>query len=454
MTEQQARTLYQKGEEAVVSVLLELTNKNSGNSSKPPSSDGLKKPPLPVMSQRKKTGRKPGGQKGRKGATLEQSASPDITHQHLPDTCAHCTASLQGAEVVGIIRRQVFEMPLPKIEVIEHQAQTLRCCCCGKETKGAFPQGVNQPVQYGPNLLGYGVWLHTKHLLPFARCAQILQVGSDIPFSPGTLQSALTHAYDCLAGFEQRAKEALAEVPLKHVDETGGRVAGKLHWFHVRCTQNLAYLFVHPKRGGEAVADLVGYNGLLVSDFWSSYVKLSCGHVFCGAHLLRELDYLGVVLKLKWASKMKKLLEGAVSDCHRARERGSSILWNRSKLAARFEDLIEEGLGKSPVGNSRSERHTGKARALLQRLSIWGNEYLAFLHDLSLPFTNNEAERDLRMFKVKLKIAGCFRTLEGANVYCRLRSYILTCGKQGLDELACCRSIFQGNLKMPEFHNP
>jgi transposase len=444
MTEQQARTLYQKGEEAVVSVLLELTNKNSGNSSQPPSSDGLKKPPLPVMSQRKKTGRKPGGQKGRKGSTLEQSATPDITHQHRPDTCAHCVASLQGAEIVGMTKRQVFEIPLPKIEVIEHQGQTLRCACCGKETKGAFPEGVEQPVQYGPNLLGYGVWLHTKHLLPFARCAQILKVGSNIPFSPGTLQNALSRAFDCLAGFERVAKETLADVSLKHVDETGGRVAGKLHWFHVRCTPNLAYLFVHPRRGGEAVADLADYKGILVSDFWSSYVKLSCGHVFCGAHLLRELDYLGVVLKLNWASRMKKLLERAVSDCHRARERGSPTLWNRSKLSSRFEDLVEEGLRKASIG---------KARALLRRLSAWGNEYLAFLYDLSLPFTNNEAERDLRMFKVKLKIAGCFRTIQGATLYCRLRSYILTCGKQGLDELACCRSIFLGDLIMPAFRN-
>ena len=444
MTEEQARTLYQKGEEAVVSVLLELTNKNSGNSSKPPSSDGLQKSALAPMSQRKKTGRKPGGQKGRKGSTLEQSATPDITHHHLPDTCAHCAASLHGAEIVGASKRQVFEIPLPRVEVIEYQSQTLRCACCGKETKGAFPEGVEQHVQYGPNLLGYGVWLHAKHLLPFARCAQILKVGSNIPFSPGTLQNALAHAYYSLTDFEQRAKQALAEVPLKHVDETGGRVAGKLHWFHVRCTKNLAYLFVHPRRGGEAVADLVDYTGLLVSDFWSSYVKLSCGHVFCGSHLLRELDYLGVVLKLNWANKMKSLLERAVSDCHRARGRGSLTLWNRSKLASRFEDLIEEGLSKAP---------TGKARALLRRLSAWGNEYLAFLYDLSLPFTNNEAERDLRMFKVKLKIAGCFRTFEGAKVYCRLRSYILTCAKQGMDELACCRSIFQGNTIMPQFQN-
>lgn len=442
MTEQQARDLYKKGEDAVVSVLLQLTNINSSNSSKPPSTDGLKKPPLTTMSQRKKTGRKPGGQKGHKGTTLEQSANPDQTHHHHPQACAHCQASLQGASVSATSKRQVFEIPLPKIEVIEHQAHTLCCSCCGKETKAAFPEGVEQPVQYGPNLLSYGVWLHSKHHLPFARCAQILQVSNAISLSASCLHRALIRAYASLEDFESRAKEALAHVPLKHVDETGGRVKGKLHWFHVRCTQSLSWLFVHAKRGKEAVADLLDYKGLLVSDFWSSYVKLPCGHLFCGAHLLRELDYLGTVLKLGWASELKKLLEKAVSACHRARERGNPVLWNRTALVEKFDTLVAKGLGSQPVG---------KARALLKRLSRFGDQYLTFLFDLTLPFTNNEAERDLRMLKVKLKISGCFRTFEGAEMFCRLRSYVLSCGKQGFDELACLRSVFTGPIVMPSF---
>jgi len=444
MTEQQARELYQKGEDAVVTVLLDLTNKNSGNSSKPPSTDGLQKLPVMPMSQRKKTGRKQGGQKGHKGSTLEQSVHPDQTLHYRPERCAHCQASLQGCAVSATSKRQVFEIPLPKIEVIEHQAHTLCCCRCGKETRADFPKGVEQPVQYGPNLLGYGVWLHTKHQIPFARCAQILQVSSAISLSAGCLHRALTRAFDSLETFEVQAKEALAQVPLKHVDETGGRVAGKLHWFHVRCTKSLSYLFVHPKRGKEAVADLLDYEGLLVSDFWSSYVKLPCGHLFCGAHLLRELDYLGTILNLGWASKMKNLLEKAVAACHRSRERGSPTLWNRSNIVDRFDALVTQGLATSPVG---------KARALLKRLSRFGDQYLAFLFDLSLPFTNNEAERDLRMLKVKLKISGCFRTFSGAVNYCRLRSYVLSCGKQGLDEMACLRSVFNGPVIMPSFRN-
>lgn len=208
------------------------------------------------------------------------------------------------------------------------------------------------------------------------------------------------------------------------------------------CTKSLSWLFVHAKRGKEAVADLLDYKGLLVSDFWSSYVKLPCGHLFCGAHLLRELDYLGTVLKLGWASELKKLLEKAVSACHRARERGNPVLWNRTALVEKFDALVAKGLRSEPVG---------KARALLKRLSRFGDSYLTFLFDLTLPFTNNEAERDLRMLKVKLNISGCFRTFEGAEMFCRLRSYVLTCGKQGLDELACLRSVFTGPIVMPSF---
>jgi transposase len=441
MTEQQARDLYQKGEDAVVTVLLQLTNTNSNNSSKPPSTDGLRKPPLMPMSQRKKTGRKQGGQKGHKGTTLEQSALPDEIHQYRPEMCEHCQGSLQGATIVATSKRQVFEIPLPKIEVIEHQAHTLYCSCCGKETKAIFPEGIDQPVQYGANLLGYAVWLHSKHHIPFARCAQILQVSNNISLSASCLHRAVTRAFSCLEGFEQQIKEALLTVTVKHVDESGGRVAGKLHWFHVRCTQKHSFLFVHAKRGKEAVADLVDYQGLLVSDFWSSYVTLPCGHLFCGAHLLRELDYLGTILHLPWASKLKRLFEKAVSACHRARERGNPLLWSRFDIVERFDALVAEGLRSNPVG---------KARALLKRLSDFGDQYLTFLYDLSLPFTNNEAERDLRMLKVKLKISGCFRTFEGAEIFCRLRSYILTCGKQGLDELACLRSVFAGPLIMPQ----
>jgi len=301
-SDDQLRALYQEGEEAVVRLLQELYRrlealeeqvaKNSGNSSKPPSSDGLKKPslrPMNTQSLRKNGNKKPGGQKGHRGSTLEAVKTPDQVVVHCPDTCKHCLRSLRAGSLTAVSCRQVFEMPEPKIVVTEHQVATVRCHCCGKETQATAPEGVERPVQYGPNLLGFATYLHAVHLLPFARCSQIVQEVTSAPFSAGSLHQALRTAHHRLAEFDQAMEQALCSVPVKYVDETGCRVAGKLHWFHVRCTQSLCRLFRHEKRGGarEAVADLQDYRGTLVSDFWSSYVCLTgCRHVFCGAHLL------------------------------------------------------------------------------------------------------------------------------------------------------------------------
>jgi len=283
LTEEQARALCRLGEDTVVALLVDMSRriqaleeqlaKNSGNSSKPPSSDGLKKPslqPMNTQSLRKKSGKKPGGQKGHLGTTLEAVQTPDRIVVHRPAVCTHCQSSLDmpdRALVVCVTARQVFEMPEPKILVTEHQVVTSRCSCCGKETQASAPAGVDKPVQYGPNLLGFATYLHVMHLLPFARCAQILQEITGAPFSAGSLHQALRTAHHRLADFDQALQAALSTVSVKYVDETGGRVAGKLHWFHVRCTPHLCRLFRHEKRGGvsAATADLQDYAGTLDS---------------------------------------------------------------------------------------------------------------------------------------------------------------------------------------------
>lgn len=464
MTRDEFQTIYDQGADATFALVAELFRRvqaleerfaqNSGNSSKPPSSDGLSKPSLKPMPQslRKKSGRKPGGQAGHEGKTLEQTPTPDEVVIHRPVSCAHCATPLpDNAPSVTYSRRQVFEMPEPKVIVTEHRAVTLACPGCGHETCGAFPEGVEQPVQYGPNLLGFAAYLHAAHLIPYARCAKIVGDVTDAPFSPGSLHRALRTAYYRLAPFEQSVKMALADVSVKHVDETGGRVAGKLHWFHVRCTDSLTCLFRHEKRGGKAAEDLLGYMGTLVSDFWSSYVSLACEHVFCGAHLLRELTFISEVLKQTWAGSLIAELESAVDGCHAARERGCSRLWDARAVARRFDGWVAEGLQANPPPAKGSPK--SKARRLAERLSAYRDDYLRFLFDLSLPFTNNEAERDLRMFKVKGKISGCFRTTEGADLFCRLRSYIATCQKQGMNVLHCLRSIYAATQIMPRLNH-
>jgi transposase len=466
MTESQARALYQMGEEAVVAFLLDISRrlqaleeqnaKNSGNSSKPPSSDGLSKPTLKPMPQslRKKNSKKPGGQKGHPGKTLEQTKTPDCVVLHHPSTCSCCHAPLTNASPVSYLRRQVFEMPEPMVVVTEHRASVVGCPYCGKETAASFPKEIASPVQYGPNLLGFATYLHSVHLLPYARCAQIVNDITGVSFSPASLHGALKRASVRLSGFLAQIQATLGQSRLQHADETGSRVAGKLHWIHVRSTPSLCHLFVHEKRGKEAVGDLLSYGGFLMSDFYTSYVRLSCRHLFCGAHLLRELTFAGDVLKQGWAGSLKALIETMVFACHDARESGEPRVADAPALLASFDALVLEGLRQNPLPEARTTKQgrvaKGKARCLLERLRDYRDAYLAFLFDLSLPFTNNEAERDLRMFKVKGKVSGCFRTREGAEVFCRLRSYVRTCQKQAMPLLKSLRSLFENQVKMPE----
>ena len=460
LTRADIRSLYFKGEEAVAALIEEFqvrlialeeqVAKHSGNSSKPPSSDGYKKKPLQPMtiSLRQKTGKKVGGQPGHAGTTLEQAAEPDRVVVHRPDCCPDCQAILVDAALApeSPVRRQVFEMPVPQVVVTEHQTPSLLCPGCGKSCRAAFPDGVTQPVQYGPNLLGFAAYLQGAHLLPFERCAQVVREVTGAPFSPGSLARALQTAHGVLAPFEAGAREALAQAPVLHVDETGMRVAGKLHWFHTRCSPRLTSLFRHERRGGAAADDLATYDGTLSCDFWSTYVKLSCKHAYCGAHILRELTFQAEVKKQGWARGLIDLLEGAVSECHQARERGEARLARVGEIAAAYDRLVTEGLRENPpplVGKA------SKAVNLLERLEAYKPSCLRFLSDLTVPFTNNQAERDLRMLKVKGKISGGFRTTEGADQYCRLRSYLATCRKQGMALLDCCQSLFNGHLVTP-----
>ena len=471
MTEQEARGIYDLGEEAVVAWMLAMDQRfraveetvkalearlaqNSKNSSKPPSSDP-DDTNLKPMSLRRKTGKKPGGQKGHKGQTLRQVNQPDQTQDHRPKTCPNCQADLDQQPSVGYTPRQVFEMPDPKIVVVEHRAHQVVCPCCSQHTQAHFPTGVNQPTQYGPNLLGFASYLHAQHLIPFARCAQIVTEITGAPFSPGSLHTALKLAYERLEDFEEQVKEALSQAPILHVDETSSRVTGKRYWFHVRSTGKLTYLFCHAKRGREAVSDLLGYQGRLVSDFFSNYVTLACLHQFCLAHICRELVGVFEQTGHEWAKCLKEHLEACNAACHRARQRGSSKLWNARTLATQFDELVSEGSRHNPVSipvpGKRARR--SKARALIDRLREYRSDCLGFLFDLNVPFTNNQAERDIRMLKVKGKISGGFRRLEGALWFCRTRSYLQTCAKQGLSLLSCLRSVFAGEPILPSFRH-
>ena len=467
MTEKEASALYDQGKEVVVAYLVEVTNRlkaietrlnlNSQNSSKPPSTDQNKT--NKNRSLRKKSGRKPGGQPGHKGKTLEKVDNPDEVIDHRPEVCLHCQTRLEGAEINGYSARQVFEIPEPKIIVTEHRAFSITCPCCAKEVKADFPKRVQQAVQYGSRILGFATYLSVDHLVPYARVAKILEDFTGVAFSQGTLNNALETVFIGLENFEMRVILALGRVGILHVDETGGWVNKVRYWFHVRCTKTLTYLFCHKNRGKEATDDLLTYRGRLVSDFFASYKDLECLHQFCMAHICREL--VGVFEKTGqvWAKELKEHLEWCNKACHAARERGSTKVWNARILAGEYDEFVKAGIRANPLSPAVLNVKTGKlvaaalspARALLERLRDYRDDCLAFLFDLSVPFTNNEAERGVRMLKVKGKISGCFRTPEGATRFCRARSYLQTCGQQGLNRLDCLVSVFRGDPILPAF---
>lgn len=467
MTEKEANALYDQGREVVVAYLVEITNRlkaiearlnlNSQNSSKPPSTDQTKT--NKNRSLRKKSGRKPGGQPGHKGKNLEKVDNPDEVILHHPEVCPHCQAKLADVEANGYFARQVFEIPDPKMIVTEHRAFCVTCPCCAKEAKADFPDGVEQAVQYGPRILGFATYLSADHLVPYARVVKIIQEFTGVAFSQGTLDTALQNAFVGLENFESRLILALRRVGILHVDETGGWVNKVRYWFHVRCTKTLTYLFCHKNRGKEASDDLLTYTGRLVSDFFGSYVNLGCLHQFCMAHICRELVGIFEKTGQSWALELKEHLEHCNKACHAARERGASHLWNARILAAEFDEFVAAGIRVNPLTAAVRSAKTGKrvpaalssARALLERLRDYRDDCLAFLFDLSIPFTNNEAERGVRMLKVKSKISGCFRTLQGATRFCRLRSYLQTCGKQGLNRLNALISVFRGEPILPAF---
>jgi transposase len=411
---------------------------NSRNSSKPPSSDGLAKPA--PKSLRTKTGRRPGGQPGHPGRTLQPVAQPDHLRVHRLGRCpcgqcgGHC---LRDEPVLGQEKRQVFELPQKPLEVTEHQAEIKRCPVSGCLVSAAFPEGVRAPAQYGPRFKAQMVYFNLQHFIPFARLTQVCQDLYGQPLSEATILSANQRVYDHLEPFQRALWALLPQAQVNHCDESGLRVAGQLHWLHVVSNAHLTFYGVHPKRGTEARDDfdiLPRCHHWLVHDHWRPYFAYhQCLHALCNQHHLRELKFLYEEQREAWAQD----LSGFLLDCLEQRKtRG--VLDQRAfdKLLAQYHTILEKGRRRHP--RSEGGGPQSKAANLLNRLEDSELSVLAFMIFAEVPFTNNQGEQDIRMEKVRQKISGCFRTLEGARVFARIRSYISTCRKQGrniLDEL-------------------
>jgi transposase len=423
---------------------------NSSNSGKPPSSDGLKKPPrrARTKSLRGPSNKPSGGQKGHQGSTLEQVAAPDHVIDHVPPSCGACGSALTLAMTVGHGARQVFDLPEPApLIVTEHRAHDCRCGC-GAHTRAVFPDGVNAPVQYGPRIAAFVVYLLHYQLLPEDRLAEAMADLFGVRLATATIARMSRACAARWRDFAATVRDHVAAAAVKHMDETGFRVGGKTQWLHVAATTLLTFYRICHRRGS-LLANVVG---TVVHDHWKPYYTLTgVLHALCNAHHLRELNALVEIEKEDWARRMQQLLRRACHAANLARERGVALATLRPRLAAqlerRYDVIVTAGLAHheaqpalatprlpaSPKGEGRRrgriKRRTG--HNLLLRLRDRKPDTLRFLHDAAVPFTNNQGERDARMMKVKMKISGGFRCQDGAADFATSRSFISTARKQG-----------------------
>ena len=429
---------------ALVAELQRRLGLNSSNSSKPPSSDGLKKPAR-TGSLRSPSDRKPGGQKGHKGDTLRQVAQPDHIVDHHPAVCSHCGAALTPAMAQGYVARQVFDLPEPQsLVVTAHHAHACRCTHCAHVTQAAFPEGVNAPAQYGKRIAAFVVYLLHFQMLPEDRLATLMADLFGVRLCAATIANISRACARHVGGFAHMVRDLVAGAPVKHMDETGFRIAGKMQWLHVSCTALLAFFHVCAKRSG-LLSQKVTVVGTIVHDHWHPYYTMKgVLHALCNAHHLRELKALIEIEKEDWARRMQILLRRACHATNLARARGSPVnprliaLFERRYDAVTRQGLVfHEGLPplesaasrKSSKRRGRQPRRTG--HNLLIRLTSRKEDVLRFLHDPTVPFTNNEAERDVRMMKLRQKISGGFRSPEGAIDFATIRSFLATARKQG-----------------------
>jgi transposase len=427
---------------------------NSRNSSRPPSSDGLGKPA--PKSLRGKSGRRPGRPKGQPGATMELTDRPDKRVRHRPAKCGCCGKSLKGAEVTTVERRQVIDVPQVRAKTTEHQLLTLRCGC-GCETKAQAPDGVTAPVQYGPRIMGTGIYLwHGQFLSRDRACRALAEMFGCAP-SPGALAAAARKTAGLLAPALKAITERLAAAEVAHFDETGFRTAGRLAWVHSASWGKFVLVTVHAKRGKEgmkAAGVLPFFAGIAVHDAWKPYDTFEnvAGHALCGAHVLRELVAVtetGTDLDRTWAQQAIDALLALDEAAEAARAAGQAAIDPETRK--KHEDWHREAADTGIALNAgRHGKLQQKRHALATRMRGREDDYLRYGRDLRIPFTNNEAEQSIRMSKLRIKISGCMRSMTGAQEFCAIRSYLATAARHGITGLDALTRAFQGNPWIPE----
>lgn len=477
-TEAEIRAIYRLGEAETVALIMNLLQnyralaeriqkledqivKNSGNSGKPPSSDGLSKKP---KSLRHKSSKKSGGQQGHLGSTLKAVERPDYVERHVVKRCRHCHANLEQVEAKRLEKRQVFDVPPSRIEVTEHIAEIKDCPNCHQTTLGNFPADVSQPVQYGARIKAQMVYFNQQHHVPLERTAEIIEDLYGQTVSEGTIVEACNQMAQQVEPVINAIKaEQQNTTEPAHFDETGGRVDGKLCWFHVVCSALLTYYAIHQKRGKRAL-DEIGifpvFKGTAIHDGYCSYFQYGdVINALCNAHHLRDLIFIAEQYQQAWAADMQDLLLEIKRAVEASPPEQMRLLPEQiTDFENRYDAIVTSGLQLNPLAepDMTAPKKRGKpkqhpARNLAEHLKTRKRETLAFMVDFKVPFDNNQAERDIRMMKVKQKISGCFRSVPGAEIFCQIRGYLSTARKNGQQVLDVLRLAFAGTPYLPSF---
>jgi transposase len=451
---------------ATIKELQAQLDQNSRNSNWPSSREkGSKK--RRTKSLRQKSDKAAGGQAGHAGQTLELSASVDRIVRHRPEQCAHCQATLPPSGDGQVShRRQVVDIPPLLAEIVEHQVESVVCACCGCQTTGDFPAGVSHPVQYGPRLKALVVYLKDEHFIPYDRSRRFLHDLFGVALSPGTLQNTLQQAAQRLQPVTEKIKAGLGDEPVVHFDESGFHIGGQRQWLHSAGSSCLTYYAPHAYRGQRATEEigiLPHFRGTAHHDHWATYWQYEqCRHALCNVHHLRELNALIEQGDQPWAARFKHFLLAVKAVVEAVRQRGHTALPpdKLAQIERLYHRLTTLALQANPPPldgwpqGKRGPPKKSKARNFAERLAKHYLAVLAFAYDFKVPFDNNLAERDLRMLKVQQKISGCFRSLEGAQAFCTVRTYISSLRKQGISIWAALNSIFSGQLIEPAYTTP
>lgn len=431
----------------LITLLAERLSLNSSNSSKPPSTDPNRK-----KKKKGKGKRNPGGQPGRNGTTLEPVDEPD---EIIPIKLDKRRLPRGEYREVGFEARQVIELEISRI-VTEYRAEILENAA-GKRFVAPFPEGVTRAIQYGQSIKSHSVYLSQYQLIPYERVSDYFNSESGIPVSVGSLFNFNQEAFDRLDFFETFVKDKLITSLLIHADETSINVNGKRIWLHCAVNERWSYFYPHEKRGSEAM-DFIGilprFTGTLSHDHWKPYyIYTDCDHSLCNGHHIRELEWvIDNHPQYSWAQSMQDLL----CEINDAVDKTEENCLDEALAAAyrqRYREIIDIGESQMPLPppdpdkpKKKGRVKKSKERNLLERLRDFEDDALRFMLVSYVLFTNNNGENAIRMTKVQQKISGCFRSMDGAKIFCRIRSYLLTAQKHGISPTEALQTLFQGKL--------